>query len=508
MPISRRRFLRRVAAGGALWLVPGALDRALAAIPAGAAAPHAGFGPLVPDPDGLLDLPEGFHYHALSTAILGRDDDARFTGWLDGGAPVPARHDGMAAFAGGNGTTILVRNHELDPGQSPAVRAATDRMYDPLGTGGTTTLRVDARRRLVHSFVSLAGTFRNCAGGPTPWGTWLSAEECTYMPGEVDGTNHDMRPDVSRPHGYVFEVDAHAAGPVEPVPIRAMGRFYHEAVAVDPATGIVYLTEDRDDGLLYRYVPAVIADGTRKPSALRAGDLGRGGVLEALRIPAHASMLTQNWREVDDHHAPIAPGQSFEADWVRIPDVEPAMDQRVLTWDRSPLSGPMLQDPRGRRTVETAPGATRAQGFRLGCAQFARAEGITFHAGAIYVCCTSGGAARCGQVWRFDTAARTLTLMFEATNREAMDGPDNLCAAPWGDLVICEDGVDDDRVLGLTPGGLVYPLARNAFNKEEFAGACFAPDGGTLFFNMQQPGVTYAVWGPWNRRTAAHAPAR
>jgi len=503
MSLSRRRFLRGAAAAGALWLLPDTVDRALAAIPSGTSAPRAGFGPLLADPEGLLDLPLGFQYRALSMSILGRSDDLRFNGRLDNGDPVPARHDGMAAFPGPGGVTILVRNHELDPGQRPAVEPGTHRTYDPLGTGGTTTLWVDRDRRLVRSFVSLGGTFRNCAGGPTPWGSWLSAEECTYLPGPADETNHDLRPDVSARHGYVFEVDAYATEPVEPVPIRGMGRFYHEAVAVDPATGFVYLTEDRDDGVLYRYVPDVIANGTRKPFELRAGDLARGGVLEALRIPGHPSLLTQNWREVDDHHPAISPGQPFAADWVRIPDVEPEMDQQVVTWDRNPLTSPTLWDPRGRRTVETAGGATRAQAFRLGCAQFARAEGITYHAGSVYVCCTSGGAARCGQVWRFDIGRQELTLMFEATTREAMDGPDNLCPAPWGDLVICEDGVDDDRVLGLTPDGIVYPIARNAMNREEFAGACFAPDGRTLFVNIQQPGITFAIWGPWDQRGAS-----
>jgi secreted PhoX family phosphatase len=503
MTLSRRQFLRRGAAAGALWLVPGVLDRALAALPSGGSGHAAGFGPLVPDPAGLLDLPAGFQYRVLSTAFLGRTDQPQFSGRLDGGDPVPALHDGMAAFAGANGMTILVRNHELDPGQAPGVDPGRRRPYDPLGTGGTTTLWVDGDRRLVRSFASLSGTFRNCAGGPTPWGTWLSAEECTYMPGKADRANHDRRPDVQRPHGYVFEVDALATGLVDPVPIRAMGRFYHEAVAVDPATGVVYLTEDRDDGLLYRYVPEALASGLRKPSQLRAGDLAKGGVLEALRVRSHPSMLTQNWRDVDDPHPPITPGMPFEADWVRIPDVEPDMDQRVVSWDRIPLIGRLMNDPRGRRTVETAPGATRAQGFRLGCAQFARAEGITCHAGAVYVCCTSGGAARCGQVWRFEIAKQELTLMFESARREIMDGPDNLCPAPWGDLLICEDGADDDRVLGLGADGSVYPIARNARGREEFAGACFAPDGRTLFVNVQQPGITFAIWGPWEKRAAA-----
>src|SRR5262249_7158163 len=160
--------------------------------------------------------------------------------------------------AGLAGLTILVRNHELEPQHRPAVDPKGRRRYDRLGTGGTTTLWVDAERNLVRSFASLSGTFRNCAGGPTPWGSLLSAEECAYLPGASDARIDDLRPDVTRRHGYMFEVDARSQGLVDPVPIRAMGRFRHEAVAVDPTTGFVYQTEDRPDGLLYRYRPDAV----------------------------------------------------------------------------------------------------------------------------------------------------------------------------------------------------------------------------------------------------------
>jgi len=506
MRISRRQFLRHSAVAGAAFLVSGAFDLALARIAHGARTQAPGFGPLANDPAGALDLPAGFQYRALSTSIIGRTDDARFNQRLSNGDPVPARHDGMAAFAGDDGITVLVRNHELDPGDVPGVRVDPQHPYDPLGTGGTTTLWIDADRKVVRSFASLSGTFRNCAGGPTPWGSWLSAEECTYMPGPVDRVSQDRRPDVSRPHGYVFEVDAHATGLVAPVPIRAMGRFYHEALAVDPETGDVYLTEDRGDGLLYRYTPDVIARGERKPSEMRAGHLAMGGRLEAMRVPLMPSLRTQNWGPPGPA---IVPGQRFDFDWVGIPEVEPDIDEEVTrTLARARVGS---ADPRGHRDVRTAPGSTRAQGFALGCTQFARAEGITYHSGSLYVCCTSGGAGQCGQVWRVNLRTRQLSLVIEASNRDVLDGPDNLCPTPWGDLVICEDGVDTDRVLGLTPEGAVYEIARNAYNKEEFAGACFSPDGRTLFVNRQEPGVTYAIWGPWGTRARParrRAPAR
>src|SRR5262249_44515569 len=147
----------------------------------------------------------------------------------------------MSAFAGPNGHTILVRNHELDMGDAPFVDMRRVRPYDPALGGGTTTLWVNPERKLVKAFPSLSGTLRNCAGGHTPWGSWLTAEEATQIPGEPHAVNADCDRRVTKRHGYVFEVDAASDGLVEPVPLAAMGRFRHEAVAVDPATGIAYL---------------------------------------------------------------------------------------------------------------------------------------------------------------------------------------------------------------------------------------------------------------------------
>lgn len=494
MPYTRRRFLRTSAAASASLLVPNALQllaaRMAAAAGSGAAMSAAtakGYGPLVPDPAGLLDLPEGFQYRALSTALAGSEDDARFTQRLSNGELVPAEHDGMAAFAGLAGVTVLVRNHEQEPGSKPAVAPGHARRYDRLGTGGTTTLWVDSDRKLLRAFPSLAGTFRNCGGGPTPWGSWLSAEECTYMPGPLDPVSHDQRPDVAERHGYMFEVDARAEGLADPVPIKAMGRFYHEAVALDPATGFVYLTEDRDDGLLYRYRPDVVIRRLKRPRDMAVGDLARGGMLEALRIVERPAARTQNWDAKE-----FITGRRWLVAWVPIPVIDPDMDM-----ERDPDD--TEHEPLERRP-RTAPTSTRAQGFRAGAAQFARGEGITFHRRSIYLCTTNGGPAKAGQVWRLELATGQLSLVIEPDDRALLDGPDNLSPAPNGDLIVCEDGRDEDFVVGITPQGRLYQIARNAHNKSEFAGACFAADGRTMFVNMQDPGITFAIWGPWGRR--------
>ena len=491
MSWSRRTFLRASLLGSTGLLAPGGLDVALAAMARGPRGAAFGFGPLVPDPDGLLDLPAGFRYRMFSSGIL--DDDratqARFASALTNGEPTPPLHDGMAAFEGPDGATILVRNHELDRGDAPMVDARRALPYDTLTGGGTTTLWVDAERNLVKAYPSLSGTLRNCAGGRTPWNSWLTAEEATQTPGEKDPVNADLDPGVGQRHGYIFEVDALSEQLVEPIPLKAMGRFRHEAAAVDPLTGYAYLTEDRDDGLLYRFRPDAVTHGT-KPSALRAGDYARGGVLEALRVKGRPGVLTNN------HATPaaIALGTTHEVDWVRIPDVDPSMDMEHV--------------PRGSKKERAASSSTRAQGFALGCAQFARTEGNAFANGSVYFCCTNGGPSKLGQVFKLDLRRDRLSLVVEPVDDALLDGPDNICVAPFGDLVVCEDNLSkrENFVVGVTTRGTCYRLARNAHpSKREFAGACFSPDGRTLFVNVQQPGMTFAVWGPWERRRSSGA---
>ena len=283
MIADRRQFLRATGSAFAALAASGCARGGLVSTNS-----IAGYGPLVPDPQGLIDLPAGFTYRVLSS--LG---DA-----MSDGGTVPDHADGMGCFDLGRGKWALVRNHELMPNQDGG--GATGAAYDTVARslvplpGGTTTLVLDARTLAVErQFRSLSGTIRNCAGGVTPWGSWLTCEENTMMP---DGR-------INKEHGYVFEVPAAAPGPVDPVPLTAMGRFNHEAACVDPATGAVYLTEDREDGLLYCYVPKV------------KGQLARGGTLHALALEGIPD--ARNWNGVA-----VAPKSWLPVRWVTLDNVE------------------------------------------------------------------------------------------------------------------------------------------------------------------------------------------
>jgi hypothetical protein len=443
MALSRRQFFTLAGAGTATAVLASPL-KALYARPArGRLVRGGGYGNLIVDPNGLLDLPKGFQYRAFS-----RTGDI-----MSDGNPVPADHDGMAAFPGANNTVILVRNHELSPTETnkPGLIAPTDKQYDSNNRGGTTTLIVGPNRELISHYASLAGTNRNCAGGPTPWGSWITCEETTETPATT--------PINLKPHGYNFEVPANASGPVDPIPLIAMGRFNHEAVAVDPKTGIVYQTEDRGDSLFYRFIPN------------QRGNLKAGGVLQALVIKGKPQVNTSN-----KPTQTIPVGEPLEVEWVTIDNPNPDNDN--------------------------APTGVRYQGYAKGAAQFTRGEGAWYGNGEVYFTCTNGGAAGAGQVWRYvpGTTAQqggTIELFVEPDDPYILDAPDNVVVAPTGDLFLCEDGPNTQYVVGVNPGGQLYQFARNALNDSEFAGACFSPSGQTMFVNIQTPGITFAIWGPW-----------
>ncbi len=461
MQITRRSFLQSAVAatmGFRGW-------QTLSAAPASADATTTGFGPLIADSAGIVDLPRGFAY-----SIISRMGDR-----MDDGLLVPGQPDGMGAFPGPDGRTVLIRNHEMLASwreRGPFGRknelldpAARDLVYD-FGRGkqpclgGTTTLLYDTRaRRLEKQYLSLAGTQYNCAGGVTPWGTWITCEEDTQPADE----------DFERNHGYAFEVPAVADGKLtRPAPLTTMGRFRREAVAVDPRTLIVYQSEDREDGVLYRYLP-------NKP-----GDLLAGGRTQALGVRDRRSLDARNWLAWRDRPASprIEPGTKLPAAWIDVDDIDSPKDD------------------------------LRKRAFAAGAACFARMEGMWWGDGCFYFVATTGGRNERGQIWRYTPAPAegtpaesdnpgTLELFIEPNDQALLDCGDNITVAPWGDLIVCEDGEDQQYLVGVTPEGRLYKFARNAANLSEFAGATFSPDGSTLFVNIQGAGLTLAITGPW-----------
>jgi secreted PhoX family phosphatase len=454
--LDRRDFIRRSALAAGVLLAPSLSGLISCADPTAANGNSSlrnarkgegGYGSLSPskDVDGIISLPPGFHAALLSTA----GDEMM-------GGVVPNAFDGMAAFLAGTGVLRLVRNHELrdEPGSSPTPFGTSP--YDSLGPAGNTTLEVrlrpDGQATLVKQFASLTGTFVNCAGGTTPWGSWITCEET------VAGTGAGWQ----KNHGYNFEIPASADSIVNPVALKAMGRFEHEALATDPVTGWIYQTEDRTPSGFYRFKPGV------------RGQLSQGGTLEALAIVGRDGYDTKT------NQPRFTP---MDVRWV--PIAQPDSDAPVLP-----------------------SGFVYNQGLALGAAQFARLEGCWYGDGSIFFNATSGGNAGAGQVWQYLIGPEKLQLIFESPSAAILNSPDNICVSPRGVIVICEDGSSTNFVRGLTRDGSIFDLVRNNLNGSEWAGACFSPQGRTLFVNIQgetrplqnpggDKGMTFAIWGPW-----------
>lgn len=415
----------------------------------------------------FLTLPAGFQY-----TLISRNGDPLNDG---SGANVPNLFDGMATFAstGKNGKSLirLVRNHEVrDQSLTNSAFGDLTKAYDANARGGTTTLIVDPVTRLLATaadlnpgenaqYISLSGTLTNCAGGATPWGTWITCEETTNG---ADRTGSGLYP---KNHGYNFEVNVGLNGQTQAVALKAMGRFSHEAIAVDPNTSIVYQTEDAGSNSgFYRYIPDT------------PGNLAAGGRLQMLR---HSFVNNFDSRNSVGTATPFRIGQTLLCTWVDVPNPDP--------------------------TTHNSTTSPYAQGFARGGMRFNRLEGAWFGSGSIFFDSTQGGRAGVGQVFRYTPFGKDkgyLTLIYESPGSNVLDAPDNLCVSPRGGIVLCEDGGGDQFVRCLTRSGFLFDFAKNNAGDSEFCGATFSPDGQTLFLNVQGGGTvgsgrTFAIWGPW-----------
>ena len=454
--VNRRKFLIEAGLTSAGLLAFHGFSERFSLLSANAfAAPNAaGYGPLTPVPtkntaELLLALPPDFQYTVFSKTGAMMSD----------GRPTPRAHDGMAAFKVGRELRI-VRNHEVNNYVGKPGIALDPNAYDPLAGGGTTTLVIDPNtREVVRDFVSLSGTLVNCAGGPTPWQSWISCEETVLGPKEFLSSEGGQRGGFSKHHGYCFEVSAKSNRAVAPVPLKQMGRFVHEALAVDPRTGILYLTEDIGTAGFYRFIPR------------KRGRLEAGGQLQMLAIEGKPKYDTRMGQKVN---VPLP------VSWVDIADPDPP-------------------------EAESDNIAVYKQGLAAGGATFKRLEGCLGANGRIFFTSTSGGDKKLGQVWQYIPSGKdkgSLTMLFEVTDPAVLHMPDNICLAGKDRLAICEDNGVNNHVRILTSQGQMVDLARNivpGFESREFAGVTFSPDRQTLFVNIQVPGLTFAIWGPWDR---------
>lgn len=458
---ARRRFLALTAGGTALGLSLSPLGQLLAAAGSRAATPPAvGYGPLRPVRDlrtklPLLQLPEGFSYRSL-----GWTGDA-----LDDGTPTPGAHDGMGVVRQQGDRLTLVRNHEIVLADGAFGPAASH--YDPACSGGTVTLEFDqARGELISARASLSGTLQNCAGGVTPWQSWLSCEEFASR-ADTPVLVKNGEAVLKRDHGFVFEVPAEGVSRAEA--LVGLGQFKHEAATVHMPSGTVYLTEDTHHVAgFYRFLPRV------------PGELVRGGGLQMLKC-----------RDGDELRRGLRAGQRFKVQWVDIAAPERGVDSDG--------------EPRG----------VQRQGLADGAARFTRLEGVIATEREIFFTSTDGGDARCGQLFAYYPDDEELLLVYESPNPATMDYPDNIVVSPRGGLVICEDSKSGaQRLWGLgRAGDGLFEFARNNvqldgepgvpgdvrgdFRGAEWAGACFSPDGKWLFANVYRPGFTVAITGPW-----------
>ena len=347
-----------------------------------------------PDSNGLR-LPRGFSSRvvARSGERVKADDDFVWH-------PAP---DGGACFGVDDGGWIYVSNSEIWGKK-----------------GGASALRFSAAGEVTGGYSILQGTSGNCAGGATPWGTWLSCEE-------VD-------------RGRVWECDPHGKSPA--IERRSLGLFRHEAAAVDPERGQIYLTEDESDGRLYRF------DASRTAKADWDLDSGVLYVAEVLQ------------------------------------------DRSQVRWHPVPNPTPSLTEEPTRRQV-------------LASTRFKRAEGACFHRGRLYFTTTQD--ERVWQ-YEPSSSQLSVLYDDDFFEKAVLTGVDNITASDSGDLLVAEDGGDMQVVLLSAEGTVEPALQVVGHPDSEITGPALDPSGTRLYFSSQrgstgihEAGVTFEVAGPWTR---------
>lgn len=488
---SRRSMLAAGAAGaaGVGLSVTGAMPSLAEAAPRrpggggehghGPRGPHgrtAPFPPLVDDPAGLLALPPGFSYAVVTRAGVTR---------LEEGGVTPSNHDGTAVFTTGRGRYTLIQNHELKAGSPLGVPHVKGTVYDEqaLNAGGCTVIRTDARGRNLGEYVAISGTSTNCAGGPTPWGTWLTCEETEDRAGAAWKGNGATGV-YGKDHGYVFEV--FHDGRTLPKPIKALGRYSHEACAVSHDRRQIFLSEDASgpNGLFYRWTA---------PRGFRAGPgladrlADDAGVLEAMQIIMPDGSVLPDVAYLTSAQL----GLPFPVKWKAVPD----RDARTTSTRKQFKDGEVTRGKKFEGVYGTDRGVYVVNSY-------------AFSDGDL----PADAVPHDGMVWFYDYEASTIQLVayfpHQATAKTGakpkyddltFDGPDNVTVTPWGSLVLAEDGVGSSHVLSATPYGPTQAIARNMLNDSEFTGPTFSDDGKVLFVNMQDPGLTFAITGPWEK---------
>ncbi|MGH6645467.1 PhoX family protein [Aquabacterium sp.] len=461
------------------------------------------YGPLSPVNDlttglPLIQLPPGFSYKSYGwTGDLMAD-----------GLPTPSTHDGMGVVlsrrVGRSNELVLVRNHERSNGSSAsgiigASRASVAKYDTGITSSGITGYQQGGTTNLIwrdgnwaESYASFGGTYRNCAGGSSNWGSWMTCEE--IRSNTVSSTG--------KKHGYIFEVPADTSLTAANVnPIIGMGRMAHEACALDPRTGYWYLTEDQGNAnTLYRFLPNNASGGLNS--------LHAGGVMQGLKV--------KNVNNADMRMPTLC--QEFDVEWVTIenPDLDGATLSSVV--GNVSASGPYIQ------------------AYAKGAAIFGANEGVWVTNGVVFFTDkqVTANPNRAGRIWALDLTTQVLRAVFVSNDIRVGNSPDNLCVSPRGGVLFCEDGsssgltssgttvsVPAQRLMALHPNGGSYEFASNNYNftaaqlaaagksgattgnqrNTEWCGSVFSPDGRVLFANLQGPGITVAITGPWANGT-------